>query len=318
MSLGLVGDIGGTNARFGLVDLDDPGRRVVRAQTLLCRDYPRAIDAIAAYLDGETPSLAVIAVAGPVTDGAIRFTNNDWSLSEAELRGLGCSAARLINDYAAQALAAPTLAGDDLRTLGDTQAAEAGATLVVLGPGTGFGVGALARDGGREIALATEGGHVGLAPGDPLEAEVLDRLARRYGRVSIERVLSGPGLCALHAALGDIDGVAQTIDDPAEITRLAEAGDPACGRTLDRFCAMLGGAAGDFALAYGAKGGVFLGGGIAPRIVERLASGGFRARFEAKGRFAAYMRAIPTQVILRPHAALHGAARALLSLQESR
>jgi glucokinase len=316
--LALVGDIGGTNARFGLVDTRAGDLRVTDHVGYLCRDYPEALDAVAAYLKQvglkRSPALAAVAVAGPVEDGAIRFTNSAWILSEAGLRGMGFAAARLLNDYAALALAAPLLAGDDVRRIGDADDAVAGRTVAVLGPGTGFGASALVRDAFGEAALSGEGGHVSFAPTDEVEVEILRGLAAKYGRVSVERILSGPGLCDLHQILCALAGAPTDLTDPAEITRLALAGDPACRRTLDRFCAILGGVAGDLALGYGARGGVFIAGGIAPRIVQVLEQGDFRRRFEAKGRFESYMRAIPTRVIVRTDAALLGAARALKAL----
>jgi glucokinase len=317
--LGLVGDIGGTNARFGLVDLDAAQVEVLGPAEGPCADHPRALDAIRSYLEAqgvvEAPPAAVVAVAGPVERGAIRFTNSPWALSEGDLHSLGVGTARLVNDYAAQALAAPLLGGKDLHVLGPAiPAPDPGGTILVLGPGTGFGVSGLARDGAGEVALSTEGGHVGFAPGDEVEIEILRRLTRRHGRVSVERILSGPGLVELHAVLQAIDGRATDLDDPAAISAGAREGDAACAATLERFCAILGSVAGDFALAYGARGGVFIAGGIAPRILDLIGRSAFRARFEAKGRFTAYLKAIPTAVIVRRNAALLGAARALRAL----
>lgn len=316
--LALVGDIGGTNARFGLVDLGSPGREVVGARGYLCRDYPNATDAIARFLNDRglsaPPALAVVAVAGPVIDQAIAFTNMNWTLSAKALRAMGFSAARLINDYAALALAAPVLTGEDLRTIGPQAPGLAGATLAVLGPGTGFGVSALARDGFGEAVLATEGGHVAFAPADEVEIEVLRALSARHGRASVERLLSGPGLLELHHLLEAQAGRGASFSSPAEVTGAARAGDAAARASIDRFCAILGSVAGDFALAYGAQGGVYVAGGIPPLILDLLEASPFRARFEAKGRFRDYLRAIPTRVIVREHAALLGAARALSSL----
>jgi len=310
--VGLVGDIGGTNARFALVELDAPGRPVTRVVSRPAADHPTASEAIAAYLTGQggaRPVAAVIAVAGPVTDGFIDLTNSSWTLSEAGLVEAGLGRARLINDYAALALAIGRLGEADLRRIGPEGSPDPQGTLAILGPGTGFGVSALARDGrGGEAALATEGGHVGLAPGDATELEILRDLTERYGRVSVERVLSGPGLEDLHRCLHG-----EELDAPA-ITRSALAGDTEALATVDRFCALLGSVAGDFALAYGATGGVYVAGGIAPRILAVLERSPFRERFEAKGRFRDYMAAIPTHVVVHSHPALLGAARALEEL----
>jgi glucokinase len=182
----------------------------------------------------------------------------------------------------------------------------------VVGAGTGFGVAALARQGGREVVMPTEGGHMGFAPVDEVEIEVLKRLTAEFGRVSIERILSGPGLARLHTTLQQIRGEPAQRLDPAAITRGARDGEAACVQTVEQFCAILGGAAGDLALALGARGGVYLGGGIAPAIGDLLVKSRFRARFEAKGRLSPYLQAIPSWIIIHPRAALIAAARLLV------
>lgn len=320
--LALVGDIGGTNARFALVELEGASPRPREATGLKVADFPSATDAIATFLASQgldrPPQVAVIAVAGPVRGGAIDFTNSDWLLSEGDLLALGCEQARLINDYAALALAAPLLGGEDLRVVGPDVAGQTGGAIAVLGPGTGFGVSALVRDGRSEAVLSTEGGHIGFAPTDEVEIELLRRLSARHGRVSIERLLSGAGLDELHDCLQAMEGRTAGPSAPARITAAALAGDPAALRSVERFCAILGGVAGDFALAYGATGGVLVAGGIAPRIIDLLRASAFRTRFEDKGRFRDYLAAIPTRVIVRPHAALLGAARAAAELAAAR
>jgi glucokinase len=316
--LAVVGDIGGTNARFGLVDLAAGRVEVTRAKGFKVRNFAHATDALTAYLaeQGLPPRLvgAVMAVAGPIDAGSIQFTNSHWTLSEAELRGLGFGAARLLNDYAVLALAAPLLGDADVCVLGPDVEGLADATIAVVGPGTGFGVSAMARDDLGEAVLSTEGGHVAFAPGDDVEVEILRHLARKYGSVSVERVLSGQGLSDLHEALGEIEGRTPAIVAQEDITGLALAGDLDCRRTVDRFCAILGSVAGDFALGLGARGGVFIAGGIPPLILDILKFSEFRRRFEAKGRFEPYMAQIPTRVILRPHAALLGAANGMQAL----
>ena len=313
--LGLVGDIGGTNARFAWLDLHYPGSGPQAAMDLRARDHATVQDAIEAYLQkaglDRRPAHVVLAVAGPVDNGAIRFTNMDWAFSESELEAAGFTSARLINDFAALAHAAANLSEDATRSLGGPAEGPRDQPIAVLGAGTGFGVSALARDGRSEAVLATEGGHIGFAPTDEVEIEVLRLLTRRFGRVSVERILSGPGLCNLHEALGEIDGRPEPIDDPAAITERAASGDAAAVRTVERFCAIFGGVAGDFALALGARGGVFIAGGIAASIIDQIERSAFRARFEDKARFRGYMQAIPTKVIMRPHAALVGAAQVL-------
>jgi glucokinase len=313
---GLVGDIGGTHARFALAVAGE----VREPRTYNNRDFDSLEEVIAAYMresqPARSPQAAVLAVAGPVTDGAIRFTNLDWKVSEERLRReAGFSVARLINDFAAQALGAPRTPDSGLLRVGPQTSGAHDASLAVMGPGTGFGVAALARDGGREMVLATEGGHAGFAPGDELEVEVWRWFSRRLPRVSIERVLSGPGLYELYCALAEIRGEPLGLRDQRQVQAAAETGDELAAVTVDRFCAILGSTAGDIALGLGARGGVYLTGGVAQGLADRIAAGGFRQRFEAKGRFEGYMRAIPTWVIKAPYIALIGAALVLQNLE---
>jgi glucokinase len=251
-------------------------------------------------------------VAGPVVDGEIQFTNNSWRVSEGELFvAFEFQFVRLINDFAAQALAAPLLPADTLRRIGpDIQGADF-APLVVMGAGTGFGAAGLARSERGDVEVAGEGGHGAFAPVDETEIEILRILSRRFGRTSIERILSGPGLFNLYGALAELRGTPATLADEAAVTAAAERGDALASETLDRFCAILGSVAGDLALTYGARGGVFISGGLAPRMADRLETGDFRRRFEAKGRMSGFMAQIPTTLIQHPYAALVGAARAL-------
>jgi glucokinase len=310
----VVGDVGGTHARFGLADLAHPVLSIEQPITFLCADYESGHAALAAYLDrvGLTavPEAAAIAVAGPVVDGAMSFTNMSWSLSEAGLTAFGFQRAALINDYGALALAAPHLSPEDWRTIGPERSPR-DASVVVLGAGTGFGVSLLARDGRGQAVVSTEGGHIAFAPSDETEVQVLQILAKAFGRVSIERILSGPGLLNLHRALCEIAGVATSCISPADISASAAAGDAVAVQTLERFCAIFGAVAGDFALTYGAHGGVYIAGGIAPRLLHILQAGAFRNRFEAKGRFRDYVSALPTRVVTHPYPALLGAAHLL-------
>lgn len=315
MPLRLVGDIGGTNARFAVAEQTGGRPKLSGFKALRCQDYPSVEDAIAAYLSGfaadQRPSTAVIAVAGPVSDGAITFTNLGWKVSETCLeRALGFQAAVLINDYTALALAAPVLSGDDLRFIGPQTKGRSDGTIAMIGAGTGFGASALVRDGRSETVMTTEGGHIGFAPTDALEGEVWRILSLKYGRVSIERLMSGPGLLNLYGALLEMEGKPCACETPDAVSALADQGDPLAKRTVMLFCDMLGSVAGDFALAYGALGGVFIAGGVAPSLLSYLELSDFRRRFEAKGRFETYLRAIPSAVVTHPHAALLGSARA--------
>jgi glucokinase len=312
--LAVVGDVGGTHARFGLTDLSRPVLAIEQPLTLLCADYESGHAALAAYLDrlgvSPLPGAAAIAVAGPVVDGAISFTNMSWSLSEAGLKAFGFARAALINDYGALALAAAHLSSADWRAIGPDLPASDG-NVAVLGAGTGFGASLLARDGRGQAIVSTEGGHVAFAPSDEIEIEVLKILAKTFVRVSIERILSGPGLVNLHRALCEISGAPPSCVSPADISAAAMAGDRAARETLERFCGIFGAVAGDFALSYGAKGGVYLAGGIAPRLLDILQASAFRSQFEAKGRFRRYVAAIPTRVVTHPYLALLGAAHVL-------
>ena len=309
----LVGDVGGTNARFALARMVDGEIALDHHESFPAEQYPTFLKGVAAFVDGceVKPTGGVIAVAGPVTDGAIDLTNSPWAVSEAELQTLGLNPVRLINDFEALAWGAPVVPSADLAHLGGPEAGDPHSAIAVLGPGTGFGVSALARDiHGLEVAMPSEGGHACFAPGDPIEDEILRILRERYDRVSIERLICGPGLLNMHRALARIEGRESHIEDPAQITTEAlENPNSACGATLARFCAILGAVAGDVALTMGSRGGVYIAGGIAPRILPFLKASPFRERFERKGRFQDYMADIPTWVITHKHAALLGAAR---------
>jgi glucokinase len=316
--IGLVGDVGGTNARFALVDAEG---RVRHLHIYPAREFASLSDVIADYLHRtmgrKRPPKAAIAVAGPVLDGEITFTNLAWQVSEGDLLAtFEFEAVRLLNDFAAQALACPRLDPENLKPIGpELRGGGPDCPIVVLGAGTGFGVAALARGPLGDLPIATEGGHAGFAPADDVELELWRRLHQRHGRVSIERLLSGAGLFEMHKILCELDQSSSTCADEKAVMEAAATGDPAAGRTLDRFCAILGGVAGDLALSFGARGGVFISGGIAPRMVERLGNGQFRSRFEDKGRLSPFVKDIPTALVLHPYPALLGAARELEQME---
>lgn len=314
---GLVGDVGGTNARLALID----GEGRVRALHIYsAADYASLNDVIADYLDrtlGRKQRLprAVIAVAGPVLDGEMEFTNLDWQVSEGDiLAQFEFEAVRLINDFAAQALACPLLSGEALRPLGPALRSAPNSPMLVLGAGTGFGVAGLARSPRGDVEVSTEGGHAAFAPSDDLEVEIWSRFRERHGRVSIERILSGRGLYELYEFLAASRQAAPTLANEKEVHDAAGR-DPLAAETLDRFCAILGSVCGDLALSFGARGGVFVSGGIAPRMADRLASGDFRARFEDKGRLRPYVSSIPTFLVTHPYPAIIGAARELSMME---
>jgi len=310
--LGLVGDIGATNARFALVE---PGRRIGRIRVLATSDYDGIAEAIDGYLASEAdgkPEQIVLAVASPVTGDRISFTNNPWTFSIAELRRrLGLRRLEVINDFTAVALAVPHLPVGERVQVGPGQPV-ADATIGIIGPGTGLGVGALARAAGTWVTLPGEGGHVTMAPGDAREGAVLDLMRRRFDHVSAERVLSGPGLVNLYNALCEIEGVPSASYTAAQITDPGiGARDPRCRETVQMFCAMLGTIAGNLALTLGARGGVYIAGGIVPKLGAAFAQSTFRARFEQKGRMQAYLAPIPTYVITHAVPAFLGAATLL-------
>ncbi|MDB5697490.1 MAG: glucokinase [Alphaproteobacteria bacterium] len=310
---GLVADIGGTNVRFALAPLDRPGPLVAQRDGPLA-DFPNPAAAVRAYLDlaspAEAPRAAMFAVAAPVDGDDVRMVNGHWRFSLAETRrSLGLDRLHALNDFAANAWAMAELDPDDLLGIGGPLAdPRAIGSFAVLGAGTGLGVGGLQRDArGRLTIVATEGGHIGFAPLDAEEDALLVRLRARFGRLSYERLLSGSGLTLLHDLLGgDGENVV-----PEEVIRLAAAGDAAAKRAVDLFCAILGSFAGDVALLHGAWNGVYLAGSMINALSDPLANGEFRRRFEAKGRYAQRLAAIPTAIVLQPASGLLGAAAAL-------
>lgn len=312
MAFDLVGDIGATNARFALVNGDGT---LSRPADLLCADHSTLADAIEAYLTAAEqlrPMRAVLAVATTPHEDRVAFTNNPWSFSKLELaRAIGVGDLRIVNDFHANAMALPMLAADDVQKIGSGDIV-ADAPSGVLGPGSGLGVSsAVPVDGGLH-AIAGEGGHVTMAPGNALESAVLDHLRAQLGHVSAERVLSGPGLVNLYRALCEIDGKAPAELSAEQITEAGAAGSCGyAGAAVAMFCAMLGTVAGNLALTLGARGGIYIAGGIVPKLGDAFVQSEFRARFEDKGRFRDYLASIPTFVITRRHAALLGAARLL-------
>ncbi len=311
----LVGDVGATNARFGLVS---PQREVLHTRTHAVADHPTIADAITAYL-GECgalpmPRQGAIAIASAITGDRVAMTNHPWSFSISELRSqLGFHRLEVINDFTALALALPHLAPEHRLQVG-RGTPTAGAALGVLGPGSGLGVSGLIPGGAGWIPLAGEGGHATMAPATDRESAVLDHMRRHFDHVSAERVLSGPGLVNLYNTLTVLDGVPSRGYTAAQITD-PETGtaDPLCSEATAMFCAMLGTMAGNLALTLGARGGIYIGGGIVPRLGQRFAQSPFRARFEAKGRFSAYLAVIPTYVVTHPLPAFLGCAAVLAS-----
>jgi glucokinase len=311
----LVGDIGATNARFGLVS---PDGKVLHWRSHACEQYPTIDDALAEYLSDRgglpMPQQAAIAIASAVTGDRIAMTNHPWSFSIAALKArFGFERLEVINDFTAQALALPRLGADERMAVGGGTAA-AGAPLAVLGPGSGLGVSGLVPCASGWVALTGEGGHATMSPASDRESAVLDHMRRRFDHVSAERVLSGPGIVNLYSTLAEIDAIPSKGYTAAQITDLAMRGeDPVCIEATAMFCAMLGTVSGNLALTLGARGGLFIAGGIVPRLGHYFADSPFRARFQAKGRFEPYLAAIPTYVVTHPLAAFLGGAALLAS-----
>lgn len=315
-SFALVGDIGGTNARFAVADLQGARPSIVLTGNVLCKDHASLAAAADAFLVSADlaalPATATIAVAGPVADGAARLTNAPWDASEAELMELGFSRARLVNDFEALATGVAELEPEDSLAIGPDLPGLTRAPVVIAGAGTGFGLAALVwRAEGPAQVVASEGGHAGFAPTTELEIEILRALVRRHGRVSIERLLSGPGLQALYAILAEIGGKAAEPEISSEevVARARAGADSLCVEAVEAFCAVFGSVSGDAALTFGARGGVYLAGGLVEGVESFLTSGAFRERFEAKGRLSGFVETIPTRLVVQPHTALLGAAR---------
>lgn len=308
---GLVGDIGATNARFALAA---PDGTLQRHANLLCEDYASLGEAIRAYLaqvDGVRPERAVLAVATSPDGDRVSFTNNPWAFSIGELATALGLQLTIVNDFLASALAVPRLGAGDVLQVGGG-AALARKPIGIIGPGSGLGVSALVPSGETYVPVAGEGGHVTMAPADDDEDAVLAVLRRRYDHVSAERLLSGPGLVNIYDALCEIAGLRSAGLTAAQISDPRFAADDACaGKAVVMFCAMLGTVAANLALTLGARGGIYIAGGIVPKLGSAFTQSAFRARFESKGRFSGYLGAIPTFVVTRADAALLGAAQLL-------
>lgn len=294
----LVADIGGTNARFAMVD--GPGAPARDVEVLATAEHPTLEDAIETYLaqkGGQRPRAGCLAVAGPVTGDLIKFTNHPWTFSiEGTRHALELDRLAVINDFEALALAVPRLADDELRPIGAGNPVD-NYPKAVLGPGTGLGVAAVVPTSAGWEALAGEGGHAELAVPDARLTDAIAILRREHDRLSAEQVLSGRGFEALHRALAELDGVACAVDDAPEITDAALHGEARALGTTQAFLDTLASFAGDVALMFGARGGVYLGGGIVPRLMPLLDQKRFRACFAHKGRLSSYLDAIPIHVI---------------------
>ncbi|MDN3521833.1 glucokinase [Halomonas ramblicola] len=310
----LIGDIGGTNARLALVT---PGAFEPHdILSLPCADYPGLVEAVNDYLTrvgavGErAPREACLAFACPIRGDRIKMTNNHWSFSRAEVQeALDLALFKVINDFTAQALGVPHVPAADLVEVQPGEALPHAARLVI-GPGTGLGVAGLFPGRHAWIPLPAEGGHVTFAPTDEREQNLLRHFRNRYGRVSVERILCGQGLLDLYLAHCSLKGTNPAYVTPAEVSAAA-GGDPVARDTLLRFLKILGDVCGDAALTLGARGGVYLCGGILPRLLDWLPQSRFREAFADKGRMSPYTAALPVRVVTAPWPGLLGAAEAL-------
>lgn len=308
----LVADIGGTNSRFGLAR----GGDVFDRQSMANDGLPNFEAAVDAYLStrAERPVHAVLAVAGPVRGRAVKLTNRDWIIDAASLeRRFGLTRVDLLNDFAAVAHALPVLGEQQIRLIGNIAPAPTG-TKVVLGPGTGLGVAALIHDGHRWSAVPSEGGHVEFAATTPLELEVFSRLRAKLGRVSAEYIVSGGlGLENMDWALAEIAGETHEDRTGAQIELAARNGEARAGLVMDLFTATLARFAGDMAVTFIARGGVYVAGGIMPKIIDTIDHDAFRQLFEAKAPHQVMMATMGTAVVVENDPGLVGCAAFALS-----
>jgi glucokinase len=312
----LVGDFGGTNARVALVDSTSAPFAI---RNYPSNDFATGTAVIERYLSdvgratADTVRGCCIAIAGPVDAGRGKLTNGRIACDAREIEvALAFEHALVINDFTAVGHALPGLPDSAWRTIGPEL--HGVGTIAAIGPGTGLGMGFVAPDRRGWRVLPSEGGHANLAPSDPLEVEVLGHLMQRFDFVGWETVLSGPGLVNLYRAVCDVWGTAPAVDDPSAITARAIAiEDPVCHQTLEVFCNLLGTAAGGLAMTVCATGGVYIAGGIVPRIADFVAQSQFRRRFDARGPMSYYVNAIPTRLVLEADLGLLGAAAAYRS-----
>jgi len=319
----LIGDIGGTNARFALANIGSPG--FAEAHTLKCDDFESADAAIKQYLESvgaSSPSVICLAAAGPIIDGRVRFTNNHWEIAADELAAeFSIEGVQLLNDFEAIAYSVPLLTADDCMPLGLPEPAQLDGEhymVGVSGPGTGLGAVGLRKYGNVLLPIAGEAGHGGFAPETQVQMDILRALRQRFDSVSSERLVSGPGVENIYWALMRIHGEKRAHLSAAEIfTAALENTDPLASEAVQMFFEVFGQVAGDLALTLGAEDGILVAGGISKRYPDLLKNSGFRAGFENKGRYRSLMERIPTQLILHDQPGLLGAAYCALKLYEA-
>jgi glucokinase len=300
----LLADIGGTNARFALLDGGVIGPPVILSVAAHATTEDAVAAALARLAPGGGVEGAVLALAGPVIEEPVRLTNAHWVFSSAALAARFGFRVRLVNDFLALAHALPHLAPADLIPVGGGQR-QAGAPMLVLGPGTGLGAAGFLP--GPALAVPTEAGHIGLAPADLWQDQVVTALRARCGRAGTEEALSGRGLANLHAVVAQLRGAEVPARDAAAV--VAAAGScPVAAEALRLFLDLLAAFAGDMALAWGARGGVFIAGGILPRLAPSLDTVSFRARFEDRTPMSEWMRGVPLSIVTHAAPAFPGLA----------
>lgn len=304
----LIADVGGTNIRLALVDVKSG--EITQIKTYLCAEFSGISDVIALYLEsvGLRISHACIAIACPVEGDWIAMTNNHWAFSRQELqRDLGLEAVWVINDYMATAMSLPELSAEQKIQIGGNDA-QVRAPMVVYGPGTGLGVAQLINHSGNYIPLSGEGGHVDFAPINQLQTLILGKLRERFEHVSVERLLSGPGLVNIYQSLCHLRGMRPQFESPANVTKYGLAKDcEVCYEAMQIFCQVMGSFGGNLALSSGAFGGVYIAGGIVTRFKEFFLNSDFRSCFEEKGRLRGFCEGIPVYLITAEQPGLMGA-----------
>ena len=304
----LIADIGATNSRCALID---PAGQTAKSDTFHNAGFAGLAPLLAKFIEGVRVERAALAVAGPITDSEIRLLNIDWRFDSRKLeQSLGLDALIVLNDFEALAHSLPHLGAGDCHAVGNGRALS-GRAMAVIGPGSGLGVAAAVPDGSGFVAVAGEGGHVSLPAFDATEAAVIRDYADANGHCSAERLLSGPGLERIHRSLSRKAGSRPEALSAAEITARAAKRDELAVSTYELFFSLLGTVAGNLALTVGARGGVFVGGGIVPRVVEAFERSAFRERFVARGRYRDYLDAIPTAVITTATPAFIGLRKVL-------
>ncbi|MDD6318248.1 MAG: glucokinase [Succinatimonas hippei] len=306
----LVGDIGGTNARLALVNLADG--KLSDPIVYSAVDNPSLEQVILRFKKecGQSFDVGCIAIACPITGDHVKMTNNPWEFSISEMKkNTGLKELLVVNDFTAMSMAAAVLTPDKLIKVGGGER-DINGPAAIYGAGTGLGVGHLIHIGDKWYPLPGEGGHVDMAPANEEQDKILLALRKRFGHVSYERVLSGPGLVNICAAIASEHGRDTSSFTPADVTKgaLAASPDPDCRKALDVFCDMMGSFGGDLALGMGTSGGVFIAGGVVIHFLDYFVKSPFRKSFEDKGRFNEMLKKIPVYVVTDPLAGLQGSA----------